>query len=68
LGPWLSESIRDIKSDQVQRALPQSDFGKAIGSMNNPWTSLQRYFSDGRIPIDQNQSVRKDRIAENKRV
>jgi transposase len=45
-----------LKSDKVQRVLPQSDFGKAIGYLKNQWTSLQRYLSDGRIPIDNNQS------------
>ncbi|MEK6249057.1 MAG: IS66 family transposase, partial [Planctomycetales bacterium] len=45
-----------LKSDQVHRVLPQSDFGKAIGYLKNQWTSLQRYLSDGRIPIDNNQS------------
>ena len=48
-GKWLN-------SDQVQRVLPQSDFGKAIGYLRNQWTGLQRYLSDGRIPIDNNQS------------
>ena len=48
-GKWLN-------SDQLQRVLPQSDFGKAIGYLRNQWTGLQRYLSDGRIPIDNNQS------------
>jgi transposase len=48
-GKWLH-------GDQVQRVLPQSDFGKAIGYLRNQWTALQRYLSDGRIPIDNNQS------------
>jgi len=48
-GQWL-------KSDQVQHALPESDFGKAVGYLRNQWTGLQRYLSDGRIPFDNSQS------------
>jgi hypothetical protein len=32
--------------------LPQSPFGKAVGYLRNQWTALQRYLSDGRLPID----------------
>jgi hypothetical protein len=49
IGKWL-------ESDQVQRVLPQSDFGKAIGYLRNQRPALQLYLSDGRIPIDNNQS------------
>ena len=48
-GHWL-------ESDKVRHALPQSDIGKAIGYLRNQWTALRRYLSDGRIPIDNNQS------------
>ncbi|MFV1968250.1 MAG: transposase, partial [Pirellulaceae bacterium] len=53
-GQWL-------KSDQVQHALPESDFGKAVGCLRNQWTWLQRYLSDGRIPFDNSQSEQKIR-------
>ena len=43
-------------SEKVQRALPQSRFGKAVGYLTNQWDALQRYLSDGRLPIDNNQT------------
>jgi len=45
-----------LESEKVRYVLPQSDIGKAIGYLRNQWTALQRYLSDGRIPIDNNQS------------
>ena len=47
---------RWLESEKVQRVLPQSETGKAIGYLRNQWTALQRYLSDGRIPFDNNQS------------
>lgn len=44
-GVWLA-------SEKVQRVLPRSRFGQAVGYLQNQWTSLQRYLMDGRIPID----------------
>ena len=37
-------------------ALPQSRFGQAVGYLKNQWDALQRYLSDGRLPIDNNQT------------
>jgi len=45
-----------LRSDPVRRALPQSRFGKAIGYLDNQWAVLQRYLSDGRLPIDNDQT------------
>ena len=45
-----------LDSEKVGRVLPGSAFGKAIGYLRNQWTGLQRYLSDGRIPIDNNQA------------
>jgi len=47
---------RWLRIDQVRRALPQSQFGKAVGYLGNQWDALQRYVSDGRLPMDNNQS------------
>jgi len=47
---------RWLESEKVRRALPGSDFGKAVGYLRNQWTGLQRYLSDGRIPFDNSQS------------
>ncbi len=48
-GRWLG-------SDPVRRALPQSRFGQAVGYLDNQWDALQRYLSDGRLPIDNDQA------------
>jgi hypothetical protein len=45
-----------LDSEKVSRALPGSAFGKAIGYLRNQWMELQRYLTDGRIPIDNNQA------------
>ncbi len=45
-----------LASENVCRVLPGSAFGKAIGYLRNQWTGLQRYLSDGQIPIDNNQA------------
>jgi len=47
---------RWLESDPVRRALPQSRFGKAVGYLDNQWIALQRYLSDARLPIDNDQS------------
>ena len=47
---------RWLDSDATKRALPKSAIGQAIGYLRNQWTALQVYLSDGRIPIDNNQS------------
>ncbi len=47
---------RWLERDEVRQALPQSRFGKAIGYLSNQWEALQRYLSDGRLPIDNNQT------------
>jgi transposase len=48
-GRWLD-------SEKVRLALPQSRFGQAVGYLKNQWDALQRYVSDGRLPIDNNQT------------
>jgi transposase len=48
-GQWL-------ESEEVGRALPQSAFGQAVGYLKNQWNALQRYLSDGRLPIDNDQA------------
>ena len=46
-----------LEREAVQRAaLPSSRFGKAVGYLKNQWTSLQKYLSDGRLPIDNDQA------------
>lgn len=43
------------KSKSAKVILPKSDFGKALGYLNNHWDQLQVYLADGRLPIDNNE-------------
>jgi transposase len=45
-----------LESDAMQRVLPKSAIGQAIGYLRNQWSALQVYLGDGRIPIDNDQS------------
>ena len=47
---------RWLDSDATKQALPKSAIGQAIGYLRNQWTALRVYLSDGRIPIDNDQS------------
>ena len=47
---------RWLESQEVGRVLPQSRFSQAVGYLKNHWDALQRYLSDGRLPIDNNQT------------
>ena len=51
------EMKRWLASDAVRcAALPSSRFGKAVGYLTNQWSALQKYLSDGWLPIDNNQA------------
>lgn len=41
---------------QLERLLPKSDLAEAIGYLRNNWDALSLYASDGRIPIDNNET------------
>ena len=47
---------RWLDSDALKRVLPRSAIGKALGYLRNQWPALQVYLTDGRIPIDNDQS------------
>ena len=47
---------RDTKHPDVRLVLPKSRFGKAVTYLKNQWTALQRYLSDPRLPIDNDQA------------
>jgi len=47
---------RWLDSDATKRVLPKSAIGEAIGYLRNQWSALRVYLSDGRIPIDNDQS------------
>lgn len=48
MGEWL-------QGDAAKRVTPKNVFGKALGYLNNHWDALQRYLTDGRIPVDNNE-------------
>jgi len=57
------ESLRVLKQirayidgPSLERLLPKSDFAKAIGYMKNNWDALLLYTTDGRFPIDNNET------------
>ena len=54
--PIWSRFGRWLDSAPVQRALPKSAFGQAVGYLRNQWSALQVYLRDGRLPIDNDQS------------
>jgi transposase len=45
-----------LDSEPVARVLPKSPIGQAVTYLRNQWSALQVYLSDGRIPIDNQQS------------
>jgi transposase len=54
--PIWNRMERWLAGDAVKRALPRSAIGEAIGYLRNQWTALRVYLTDGRIPIDNDQS------------
>ena len=55
--PIWDEIEQWLDSDAVRRAaLPSSRFGKAVGYLRNQWNALQKYLTDGRLPIDNDQA------------
>jgi transposase len=56
--PIWNRMERWLASDAVRRTLPGSAIGKSLGYLRNQWTALQRYLSDGNIPVDNDQSER----------
>src|SRR6516165_2816503 len=50
--------LEEYLREQQGRALPKSQFGKAINYALNQWEALLLYASDGRLEIDNNSSER----------
>lgn len=47
---------RWLDNEPAKRVLPRSAIGEAIGYLRNQWSALRMYLSDGRVPIDNDQS------------
>jgi len=51
------KQIREyIDGPPLERLLPKSDLAKAVGYMRNNWDALLLYTTDGRFPIDNNET------------
>lgn len=45
-----------IDGPELERLLPKSDLAEAIGYLKNNWDALLLYTTDGRLPIDNNET------------
>lgn len=45
-----------LDSEAALRVLPKEKFSEALGYLRNQWDALQVYLSDGRLPIDNNET------------
>ena len=43
-----------LDGEAASRVLPKDKFAEALGYLRNQWDALQLYLSDGRLPIDNN--------------
>lgn len=51
------QQIREyLDGPALQRLLPKSDLAEAIGYLKNHWQALLLYTTDGRLPIDNNET------------
>jgi transposase len=52
---WLR--LRELlDGEAASRVLPKDKFAEALGYLRNQWDALQVYLSDGRLPIDNNET------------
>ena len=45
-----------LDGEAASRVLPKDKFAEALGYLRNQWDALQVYLSDGRLPIDNNET------------
>ena len=45
-----------LEGDAARRVLPKSPLGEALRYMQNQWDALSVFLSDGRVPIDNNET------------
>ena len=55
---WLARLRELLDSESATQVLPKSKFGQALAYLRNHWTALSVYLSDGRLPIDNNDTER----------
>lgn len=56
--PLMARLRQLLDSAEAARVLPKSRFGEALAYLRNHWSAFQVYLSDGRIPIDNNDTER----------
>jgi transposase len=54
--PVLARLRMWLASEAAMRVLPKSIFGEALGYLRNQWDALMLYTTDGRMPIDNNET------------
>jgi transposase len=54
--PVLARVCAYLDTPSVRDALPKSDLAKATNYLRNHWELLERYTTDGRFPIDNNET------------
>jgi transposase len=54
--PILTRIREYLDTPSIRAALPKSDLAKATGYLRNHWELLERYTTDGRFPIDNNET------------
>jgi hypothetical protein len=57
------KAFKEWLDAQAMTVLPKSEMGKAVTYALNQWTALERYLSNGRLAIDNNQAERGMRCA-----
>jgi transposase len=55
---WMTRLRALLDSPEAARVLPKSRFGEALAYLRNHWSAFQVYLSDGRIPMDNNDTER----------
>jgi transposase len=50
----LTQIRQYVDGPQLERMLPKSDLAEAIGYLRNHWEALRLFTTDGRLPIDNN--------------
>lgn len=56
--PLMQRIEQLLQSPSALALLPKSKLGQAVNYLRNNWTALTRFLSDGRLPIDNNESER----------
>lgn len=55
-SPLMNQLRAWLDSEAAQKVLPKSRLGEAIRYLNNQWDALCVFLSDGRVPLDNNET------------